>query len=112
MGADRAEPAAEVGAFFALDEFFADTGLDVNCVDVGINIVETAEALHQIERAFFTDARNAGDVVAGIPLNGFYLDELNGFDAVGFENLFLIIDHRFRLALLGGKHTHCHTVAN
>ena len=82
VGADGAQHMAQLGICLALQEMLPLLGLDDGVVDVGVNIFQRAEFLHQVQGCFFTDAPHAGDVIGGVAHQALHLDELFGLNAV------------------------------
>ena len=106
--ADGAQLIAQKGGFLPGFQLFAHTGLDVQLVQMLINIGKAAELLHQLPGAFGANARHAGNVVGGIPLNGLDVDELGRGHAVFLPNFVLIVESGLGLAELGGGQAHAH----
>ena len=106
IGADRAQPAAEIGVLFRLGQFLPLALLDVERVKVFIDGVEIVEPADELARALGADARDAWDVVRRVALDGLHVDELNRLHAVFLADFRLVIERDLRLPLLCGSQPH------
>lgn len=85
VGLEGDEFAGEIGHVFLNMEFCADRSGDLR--EMGIQVVEVMVFGDQFFGGDFADAFDAGDVVGVVAEQGHIVDDLGGWDAVFFEDL-------------------------
>ena len=79
---------------------FPDLGF-FDVVDICHHVFNGAVLLQQCRRSFLANAWDIWDVIRAIAFECTIVDELNGCQAVAFDNFVMVVDDGFRHALDG-----------
>ena len=110
IDADGSQIIGKIGFFLVRFQFFPQFGPDGRVLQMLVDPVQGAEFQQQVRSRFRSHSGYAGDIVGGIPHQGFQIDDVNGVEAVLRTEFFRVIEGGRGLAGLGNNQLHVHMV--